>query len=218
MKTLTTTEKRAITKDWQAALHTYEVYKPMHLLRRNGPILMGVYLKKAYGGEHYAPEFHIHSLWDKSPAIFLNCSMALLNSKGAKDSISYLRHKSNFDDILCKFRQQCSFAFLDKLTFSALSEILSKGISTQYAWSVNALTDSVLSLAYCKKLEEVDKKINLCKSILQTWPLEVASHIDGVDGWEAHVRAMLKANIHQIIEEELVKFKLTKLKDNGFEY
>ncbi|WP_426070957.1 hypothetical protein [Janthinobacterium sp. DSP2-3-3] len=71
MKKMTATEKKTITQDWKEAIGAYEIYKPLHLLKRNGLLLTGIYLKPVYGEEYYVPVFHTHSLMTPFPVVSL---------------------------------------------------------------------------------------------------------------------------------------------------
>jgi hypothetical protein len=54
--------KNQITKDWKVYYPLLGVYKPMKLLKRNGPLLVGLVLDRDHTGTQYIPIFHVHLL------------------------------------------------------------------------------------------------------------------------------------------------------------
>ncbi|MDR2690676.1 MAG: hypothetical protein LBB76_13105, partial [Azoarcus sp.] len=166
MKLLTATEKRAIARDWKNALQFYEVPKSMWLVKRNGPILTGVYLARSDGGTRYSPEFYIHPLWRKFPCVSLDCQKPLMLPNGVRDAFTYLGHQSKFDEIIERFRHQCPYAFVDQISSTILEDILNHNIATSEIWPVESFMDSVLCAVYCNKLEEVEDRIDKCKRVL----------------------------------------------------
>jgi hypothetical protein len=60
-----------ITKDWQRELPKLGINRPMSLLRRVGPLLVGVSLEREFGSR-YTPTFHVHFLGKQSPGMLLS--------------------------------------------------------------------------------------------------------------------------------------------------
>lgn len=73
MSKLDAKTKRRITTDWVDATIGFQRYRPLHLLKRHGPILVGIYLKPSRDGKEYYPTSHIHNLCIASPALLLSC-------------------------------------------------------------------------------------------------------------------------------------------------
>lgn len=216
MKPMTTTEKKKITQDWKDALGNYEIYKPMHLIKRNGPVLSGVYLKPVYSGEHYVPVFHTHSLMSPFPAISLSSATTLLNRKGANESISFLRHTQKLQDIVSGFKEQSPYAFIDKLTCSMLGTIYDQDVDTSEIYPANVMKDDVLLLKWCGKESLVESKINKYRAIISQWPEGAKRRFNGEDGWESDVRLQMDIErLKNTVSEELIKFKLIKFTDHG---
>jgi hypothetical protein len=55
-----------ITKDWQRELPKLGINRPMSLLRRVGPLLVGVSLEREFGSR-YTPTFHVQFLGIQTP-------------------------------------------------------------------------------------------------------------------------------------------------------
>lgn len=59
---LTRANEKQITEDWRQEIPCLGIYRPRHLLRRVGPLLVGICLDRDSSGEIYNPTFHVHSL------------------------------------------------------------------------------------------------------------------------------------------------------------
>ena len=62
MKTLDRKSQNVISKDWLSEFPDFKQYKPMLLIRRNGPVLCGFDLRTTSSKEDYEPTFFIHGL------------------------------------------------------------------------------------------------------------------------------------------------------------
>lgn len=98
--------KNKITTDWLNFFPDFVKYKPMHLIRRNGAFLCGIYLQTHSGNWDYEMIFHIHNLMVDFPVISLGSDTFLLNHKGARDGVSFLQHKESFRKYAERLKQQ----------------------------------------------------------------------------------------------------------------
>lgn len=97
--TLTRTAEKRITADWQSELLDMGVHKPMHLLRRVGPMLVGMCLDRSSSGTEYLPKFHTHFLGHVFPVVSLTLSTPLRTERnGAEDWIPVRWHADRFAD------------------------------------------------------------------------------------------------------------------------
>ncbi|WP_046228005.1 hypothetical protein [Paenibacillus dauci] len=214
MKKLTAAAKKKIQFDWQTILYTYKLYRPLHFIKRHGPILLGIYLKPVYGGEGYVPVFHTHSLMTSFPVVSLTAQVALTNSKDVEDSIRFVRHTNELDTIVSKFRVQCPAAFAQPLTCTIIEELYNSTIVNANDYPVQAMTDAVLLSLWCSKEEQAEAQIQSYRSIIARWPAAAQNRFGGSDKWEADIR--LQWNREQIIntiQTELIRFKLGHLQD-----
>ncbi|MCU1791219.1 hypothetical protein CUU54_20520 [Pectobacterium polaris] len=216
MKLLTTSEKKIILDDWKNALEVYEKYKTLYLIKKNGPVLCGVYLKPVYGGEHYVPIFHTHSMLSQFSALTICTPHSLLNKKMVADSISIKRHKESLQDLVDKFREQCPIAFCGELSFSQLNKLYEDDINTSMIYPDLTMKNHVL-LAFWFGYKEMSQQLILrYKEIIKSWPDEAKRRFNGDNAWEEDVRSQMDLDkLNNTANEELAKFKLTKLKDHG---
>jgi len=106
MRRLTKSVETIITEDWRQQLDGLAVYHPRHLLRRVGPMLIGVYLNRDGGGEKYLPCFHVHFLGEKFPCVSLTMCTELRTPKGAPDYIQVQMHHQRYMDAVSRLVQQ----------------------------------------------------------------------------------------------------------------
>jgi hypothetical protein len=76
-KKMTSVDKKRITSDWNQLFPSLGVYKPMHLLNRIGPLLVGILLEVKSGNESYIPTFHVHNLTRPFPVVSLGMKTTL---------------------------------------------------------------------------------------------------------------------------------------------
>ncbi|EOL8957526.1 hypothetical protein ACM911_001762 [Cronobacter dublinensis] len=214
MKKLTITEQKKITNDWKSHLNIYSSYKPLHLIKRNGPLLTGVYFKPMYGGEHYVPVFHTHSLMTPFPVISINCPKALQNSKNVTESISFSRHEKQLEKLVIDFKTQCPVAFEEELNFNMVMEFYDDYIHNSIEFPLQAMTDSVLLSFWCNDGMSCENKITKYSVIIDSWPENAQKRFGGVEQWEKDVRQLMNMDsLNATITSELAKFKLESLQD-----
>jgi len=71
------TVKKRITADWAAELPTLGIYKPLWLMKRHGPMLVGVCLDRTSSGDEYRPVVHVHNLLSPFPVVSLSLARDL---------------------------------------------------------------------------------------------------------------------------------------------
>lgn len=150
MSKLTSTEKTSITRDWQQALPFYQKYKPLHLVKRNGPVLTGIYLSPIYGGEHYCPVFHVHSLLNPFPVVSVSAGTDMLTTKGVRESISPSRHAKDFQSLLANFLSQAPLAGQGSLSVAEVRALYEKAVSAAREDTEALAQDEALLEAWCR--------------------------------------------------------------------
>lgn len=214
MNKLSVTEKKEITKDWDELLGEYKLYKPLHFIKRSGPILTGIYLKPVSAGCGYTPQFHVHTLMTSFSTISLGSVLSFCNKKNVPDSISYKRHQNEFDKIALEFRNQFPEVFIEKISCTMIDGIYNKSISNSDEYPYIDMNDHLLLLYWCGHVHLVDKYIDRYKNIIRTWPDSVRRKLNEEDGWEFNIRAKMDMNkLKESCEIEVNKFNLSVFKD-----
>ncbi|WP_099223409.1 hypothetical protein [Listeria costaricensis] len=214
MKKMTAAEKNKIMKDWLSNFSGYEKYKPLHLIKRNGPILTGIYLQPVMRGEMYCPIFHTHSLLVPSDGVLsLCCASSLLNKKGAREAISPLRHEAQLNEIIEAFVIQEPLSTKREIDFYNLNEFYLAFIRKTKQPFMDAMYGMVLTAYYFNKLDLFEKNILFCKNIISSWPADVQASVGG-DEWEHKIRTMADhEKLKKTFENELYSLGLEKMYD-----
>ncbi|CAI3944670.1 unnamed protein product [Commensalibacter communis] len=217
LKRLTASEKKIITSDWKSVLKNYQNYKTLHLIKRNGPILTGVYLQPVYAGEHYVPVFHTHSLMTVAPTIGLNSLICLKGKKGANESISVLRHASEFEKLVSAFKKQVPLAFLKELHCQALDQHYQHFIATDKVYSIHVMTENILFLFWCRYERcAIGQRMSKYKFIIQQWPNAAKIRFHDEQGWGRSVHSLMSMDrLQENVQNKLFKFKLVYTEDSG---
>lgn len=214
-KLLTLQDKNIITQDWHSAFPDYSIYKPLHLIKRHGPILFGIYLKPVYGGEHYLPMFHTHSLLREFPVISLSTPMPFLNFKGVEESISLLRHTREKEKIINKFKEQVFISACNGISLSVVDYIYNKTIKSSLYAPMQCIIEHILFHAYMSNNEVLSLKISEHKEFLNNYPKVLKYNYDE-KSFLAVVDNITVSNLKVLVKSEIIKFKLESLKDKSY--
>ena len=72
---LTVTANRVIFGDWLRHFSDMGAYEPMWMMKRHGPLLIGVCLNSTRSNDAYLPTFHLHNLLQPNPAIVFSARL-----------------------------------------------------------------------------------------------------------------------------------------------
>lgn len=206
--------KNRITTDWLNLFPNFIKYKPMHLIRRNGAFLCGIYLQTHSGNWDYEMIFHIHNLMVDFPVISLGSNTFLLNHKGARDGVTSLQHKEGFRNYAERLKQQIPLLQKDVISCNELVAYIKRTVDTSIGYPAESLRDIVLALFKCGKDTEAEQEIANAKRIISQWDDAATQRFGGVIGWEKQVRELMNMDVlNATIENQLQKFKLDKLTD-----
>ena len=106
-KLLTRAVEKQITEDWQREIPSLGIYVPRHLLKRIGPLLVGICLERDSSGNKYKPTFHVHCLGKEAPAVFLTLLTQLRSERsGGPDFIQVRFHKEKYKEAAARMIRQ----------------------------------------------------------------------------------------------------------------
>jgi hypothetical protein len=218
-------DKRQITKDWLSVFTAFKEYKPMWIIRRNGPFLCGIFLQRNSSNIDYKPLFHVYNLMVDFPVISLNANMYLLNHKMARDSVTLLQHQESFNSYAERLKQQVSLLQKDALTCNELVSHIKKIAQNSYlfenpalssdAWAARLFQGIVLTLFWFGRTAEAEQEIENAKKIISGWDDNVWVIKElGVDGWERQTRRLMNMDTLRVnVETQIQKYKLNGLID-----
>ncbi len=104
---LTGPRERKITEDWQREIPSLGVYRPRWLLRRVGPLLVGICLDRDSSGDIYKPIFHVHCLGHPFPVVSLTLATQLRSKRsGGPSYVEVKWHEEKYLDAAARMVQQ----------------------------------------------------------------------------------------------------------------
>ena len=123
-----------ITKDWQRELPKLGINRPMSLLRRVGPLLVGVSLEREIGSR-YTPTFHVHFLGTQSPGMLLSLWTPLRYESGPRSDLPQTifssEHEAKYKDAAQRLVQQAPLSIEGPISISEVVEAYRQDMKTR---------------------------------------------------------------------------------------
>lgn len=147
---LTAGIERQITEDWQRELPGLSVYRRRHLLRRVGPLLVGVCLDRDSSGEKYIPCSHVHCLAHDFPTISLTLCTQLRTEQGNPDFIKLQLHSTTYREAASRIARQTLLPLNGPIALSQAMTAYRKHMATPLGRRQKAILarDCILLLAW----------------------------------------------------------------------
>jgi hypothetical protein len=221
-------DKRRITKDWLSFFPGFHEYKPLWILRRNGPFLCGIHLERHSSNTDYAPLFHTCNLMVDFPVIPLSGSIYLLNHNMARDCVTVRQHQESFTGYAERLKNQVCLLQKDTLSCDEIVAHLKTAARHSYtfscpsitseAWAAHLLRDIVLALFWCGKQRTAEQELENAKKIMSEWDENVWVIRElGVKGWERELRKLMNMDaLQSTVKQQLKKFNLGNFSDSLF--
>lgn len=209
MDTFSASDRRKITKEWQALFPDLGIYKPMHLLNRLGPILVGIALETDAGNSYYKPSFHAHCLCRQFPAVTLTLQAEL--GKGyIEPSWHEKKYKEFADAMLEKARIPFSGDVSLEKVLKAYEDYFKKPALSHYF----EFEDYALLCGWSGDASKIRHALKVVKSYLKKWPEERYFRREGgFDNWFATLekRVIDRKMLCDIAENQIIELKVDKL-------
>jgi hypothetical protein len=209
-------ETKRITEDWHSVFPELGVYEPMHLIRRCGPLLVGVCLRRS-SGEEYLPATHIHCLACDSASIYLGLCQELRTTKTqAQDYIPIKWHERKWREAAERLAHQSHLPLAGPFNLEQLMHAFREHPKTEDAiqHDPNIYRDWLLTLAWAGREEDVQRLLTEAERDMATWPeIIFLDEEGGLNGWLRRIREETSDpdRLRRIVEEELVKHKAEHL-------
>ena len=215
---LTPAIKKRITKDWQAAFPALGVYKPMHILKRHGPLLVGIALDRTITKGVYIPKFHVHNLL--SPDSFISLSLIYVvpdkNYPQVKCEIKASKHEQDYIWAVNFLKHAMPELDSSSLTFSHFLEMSQDFIRQKRSYAVakccvGIFEDIVLLSFWCGWSDYAKSSLHDAVQIMQTWDWTFDS-----TSWQKKMEGLMDLDkLEKWLDQEIVKHKLGHLPDYG---
>ena len=212
---------KRVTKDWANEYAGFDVWRPLRLIRRIGPVLQGITLDRSTSGDAYFPTAHIHALTRAFPVISLELGQRLATSSGVQEAVQFSRHTEDFPDASRRLAEQARLSLDARPTIEdVVLELRAFAISQQAQGNppaVNEVEDSVLIPAANGSVGVAEESLQLAQDLLGDWlktrlPLNWTSG----DKWfeELVAKAGNAADLCETVDSQIAFHKLAKVREN----
>jgi hypothetical protein len=213
-KKLGAAEKRNITADWQRAFPALAAYKPMWLLKRHGPLLVGLMLDRDSSNELYIPTFHVHNLLAPSSAIVLSLACTAPGEKQPRMArkIRVDRHEGAYLDAVEFFKKATPELDAPDLSLSRVIQLHFDFVREKRDYAIakrcwNIFRDVALLAAWGGHDAYARDAIDGASRLMSQWDLPF-----DVPEWSAMVHDLARPEVMQAtLSAEIAKHKLEKL-------
>jgi hypothetical protein len=220
---LTIKLKKEITDAWATRFPEMSVYKPMWLLKRYGPILIGVCLDRDSGNESYLPISRVHNLCNGLDFISLTLSTELRSPRN--NSVWRIHTKSHEKEWTTAMSELDKQSFVPlRLNELSLEQVISLYFSYVKSgnpfgkYSPNLFEDIFTILLYCGKSDEAMEHMNQFAKTIDTWEPRIVEKIGGGSRWKDGVlqRFPSPEKIINDVERLVEVLDLKKLRQGTF--
>lgn len=202
-------DKKRITDDWQQLFPSMGIYKPMHLMNRLGPQIVGILLEIKSGSTDYTPKFHVHNLIRSFPTISLSLTTSI-----DSEYVHLEWHKTKYRELAEKIKKIALIPFdgdleLDKVLFGYIKYLEKPNIPYQ----PHLYEDMALICGWCGNSDKLNRVLDLAKKEMKKWPQNVLAKIGDLEEW---IKTLEKKSnddvaLKKICEKHIIELKVDKL-------
>ena len=211
---LSASAKKLITSDWSNLFPSLGVYKPMWLLKRHGPLLMGLLLERTRSNDVYLPCFHVHNLLVPSSTITLSLVYPVPNPRHPKlaRQIKVLRHKDEYLEAAAFLKEVVPDLGNPMLTWQRLVCLHGDFIRQRRDYAVakfcaGLFRDVILLAHWCGHEDYAKCCQEEALQLMKSWspPVDIAA-------WQTALNGQLnRSNLQRNLDAEISKHKLEKV-------
>jgi len=214
---ITTAEAKAITQDWQNYFPSLGAYKSLHLMRRCGPVLVGLCLNRSSSDHIYKPTFHCHCLLRKFPTISLSLAVQLKAPNGSDAAISTKSHETKLRDAAAKMRALALLPLDVNFGIDEFDVACSQWLQQQQTpyWPA-VMEDRILLYAWAGK--DYTKALGEAEMALKAWPAFVTDKLGGISSWMTRVEQVAGNHdaLASVLASEIYAHRVARLPFGDF--
>jgi len=208
-----TQARSEITRDWKGEFPGLKIERPLSLLRRVGPLLVGVSLDR-FGTTSYVPTFHVHFLGNSDDGLSLTMATEFTPTPEMKVPVIEVgAHKRFYKEAARLLREAAPLSIEGPLTVKEVLEAYRTFSRTCEGESQLAnLYQDAIKLATCYGF--TDEAKGLLGEIMERTEGDRKFYHHG--GREAYIERMREAignpgKIWQTLDEEIIRHKVEKI-------
>lgn len=209
-----------ITSDWLTVFPGMVQYKPMELLRRIGPLLMGVALQKNSANDAYYPTFHIHNIANEIDIITSTIGQRLVTKNSVQERIHANQHDGRWAEAAQRLRNQVDWPLEGDLTLDFVIERYNADEAIRRPF-LSPLEDRISLNSWCGRVDEANAYLDAGREAILKWPKDVLDRMIkyqefDIDTWYSKMKGL--ANNPELVraqvERSIEVFKVRKLPES----
>ncbi|MDX2109331.1 MAG: hypothetical protein SFY80_03725 [Verrucomicrobiota bacterium] len=213
--------KKKVSNDWAAQFPLLQVWKATRLLKRHGPLVVGICLDRA-SSMKYTPIAHFHTLCIPFPTISLSLA-GELEDRGVPLSISLSRHELEYQRVVAEFRLRYSFLDNERMEFNDFVNATRDYISGKHGkFSETPYQhppfEGIISVAaYLGQINYAQLALDDFARRISRWPSSAVHIIGSADKWRAKMQEIIDAacDSQHIVDNQINEHKLDGIPDYG---
>ncbi|MGW0131587.1 hypothetical protein [Streptomyces sp. NPDC003299] len=217
-KVSSATVKR-VTMDWARIYEGFDVWRPLRLMRRIGPVLQGVTLDRSTSGDAYFPTAHIHALTREFPVVSLTLGQRLVTTSGVQETVKFATHTEDYLDASRRLAEQARLSLTAPPSMEEIvGELHAFAVAQQELGAppaINEIEDSVLISSVHGNWELTEQGLQLARILLDQWPNQrLPLDFPGKEGWISALteKASNPDRLRATVEDQIVSHKLGKVR------
>lgn len=197
-------------------------YRPMWLLKRNGPVLVGICLSGNRDNTAYRIIAHIHNLARPTGFVSLQLHNPLINKKGTyREELTLKSHDKEFLEAAERLKRQSLFPLSEDLSLSNLLSACSRYVGSRNLVAETPMfiyEDVITLLSWCGKLSIAKRKLGDYVKIMADWDDDIFRHEGGRIAFFDRLVEIIEypSKLEEIAEEEIRKLKLERIPSYPF--
>jgi hypothetical protein len=214
-------DREKIMSDWRACVSSMRLFKSMMLMKRNGPILVGLWLKENRGNTYYTVNPFVHNLLTPTGFVSLKLMYPLKNKRNTyQDDFTLKSHDREFPDACKRLHKQTLFPLTEELTLGQIISAFDLSIERKLTLdSHDHLYEDILRLlTWCGQTVEATKRLPKYIQIMSEWDERLFDRDGGRNTVFDRFYEILEKpkQLEDVYEQQLELLKLKKIPDYGF--
>lgn len=210
---LTRAAKEKVARDWQARFPEFCLYEPMHLLKRCGPLLIGILLERSSSNDDYLPILHVHNLAEAREGIRLTAATELRTPRtNAPDWIKVRDHDRRFEDAADRFQRQAPLPLEGAITLQQVLDLYDRHLRSA-RFPAEEYGDTVTVPAVFGDGELALQRLDAAVAAMRSWPPEIVEDIGGVDAWKERYQSIISnpGMLEKVVADTVESFALEQI-------
>lgn len=212
--------RERIMSDWRSCLPAMRQFKSMTLMKRNGPIVTGLYLQENRDNTWYKVIPYVHNLSRQKNVVTHTLDYALRNKRNDYlDFFTLKAHDREFSDACKRLHNQTLFPLTRDLSLTQIIAAYESFIDRNLGVSAPTfLYEDIISLfAWYGKLSEAKRRLGVYTKIMNDWEEWIFRHVGGKIAFFDRLVDIVEMphKLEEICEQQIELLKLKKIPDYG---